>query len=480
VGGDVKMTISKIKADVLNLVNKTSDPSGTEGQVIYNSTDKKIKLFDGSSWGDVGGGAGSWLSKFQDNVLEYDTGTVALNGGSPSVGNNMLSYGWSAMSGGSGSKTALYQNTTTRTGSLGQGFTGDDLFGIYFPFTTTTNKIRLKGWIYPNASGTCYVGVKDSSSADTTVTAGPVICLEYVYNSTMKFQLRNSGGTVDIESNLGWAYTSWVYYEIEIDMVEETARILVSTSDGNASPTGTFGAILDLSGQTFGTPSKAVFGGDATADHTWYMDDIYLQEFEYTTYDDFNSYPISLKWAGSSLWTLTTSGLGDRGVDIIATGSDYRGKGKSGCTGKECNLYARNGSNTNTAGQYDLKTASLPTGKSAYFFKGGWWIGRSSVQNSKGQVYAVINSVNYLLVNDDYAGTASSTAFNGQASTRENSLIIFKEADDTYTGVWGGGKILVKGLSSVTDFGLHCTGASCSGGLGCSADAIIGDVRWLE
>jgi len=37
----------------LELANFTADPSGIEGQVIYNSTDKKVKFYDGSSWVEV-------------------------------------------------------------------------------------------------------------------------------------------------------------------------------------------------------------------------------------------------------------------------------------------------------------------------------------------------------------------------------------------------------------------------------------------
>jgi len=51
------MVIAKIKADKLNLTNKTSDPSGAEGELYYNSTDKKMKYYNGSGWEDMGGGS---------------------------------------------------------------------------------------------------------------------------------------------------------------------------------------------------------------------------------------------------------------------------------------------------------------------------------------------------------------------------------------------------------------------------------------
>ena len=50
------MTISKVCTDSLLFENKSSDPAGTEGQVVYNSTDKKLKYYDGTAWVDAGAG----------------------------------------------------------------------------------------------------------------------------------------------------------------------------------------------------------------------------------------------------------------------------------------------------------------------------------------------------------------------------------------------------------------------------------------
>ena len=44
------MTIAALKADTLLLVNKSSDPSGIEGEVYYNSTLNVLKVYDGSAW----------------------------------------------------------------------------------------------------------------------------------------------------------------------------------------------------------------------------------------------------------------------------------------------------------------------------------------------------------------------------------------------------------------------------------------------
>ena len=43
------MTIAEINADTV-LFEPQSEPSGEEGDVYYNSTDKKLNYYDGSQW----------------------------------------------------------------------------------------------------------------------------------------------------------------------------------------------------------------------------------------------------------------------------------------------------------------------------------------------------------------------------------------------------------------------------------------------
>ena len=49
------MTIASMKADKVQLENQGSDPAGTEGDMIYNSADKKLKFYNGTAWIDTGG-----------------------------------------------------------------------------------------------------------------------------------------------------------------------------------------------------------------------------------------------------------------------------------------------------------------------------------------------------------------------------------------------------------------------------------------
>jgi len=37
----------------VKLKDFSSDPSGEEGMMIYNSTDKKMKFYDGTAWVDA-------------------------------------------------------------------------------------------------------------------------------------------------------------------------------------------------------------------------------------------------------------------------------------------------------------------------------------------------------------------------------------------------------------------------------------------
>lgn len=44
------MAIAKLKSDSVILESKTSDPTGTEGQLYYNSTNKVFKYYNDTEW----------------------------------------------------------------------------------------------------------------------------------------------------------------------------------------------------------------------------------------------------------------------------------------------------------------------------------------------------------------------------------------------------------------------------------------------
>ena len=67
------MAISKLSSNSVIYDLKSSAPSGTIGEVYYNSTDKALKVHDGDAWQAIGGGAFSVTAKTADyTVLAAD------------------------------------------------------------------------------------------------------------------------------------------------------------------------------------------------------------------------------------------------------------------------------------------------------------------------------------------------------------------------------------------------------------------------
>jgi hypothetical protein len=67
---------------VLRLGQFTTAPSGTEGALYYNTTEKKAKVFSNAAWGDLGGGALGLLPSYtttQRNALSPTTGQQIYN-----------------------------------------------------------------------------------------------------------------------------------------------------------------------------------------------------------------------------------------------------------------------------------------------------------------------------------------------------------------------------------------------------------------
>ena len=68
----------------LNLgIAESSDPSSgnTEGDLIFNTTDDKLKVYDGTQWKKVGGGAGESLDALSEDIRYYiPTATLSTTG----------------------------------------------------------------------------------------------------------------------------------------------------------------------------------------------------------------------------------------------------------------------------------------------------------------------------------------------------------------------------------------------------------------
>jgi len=50
---DIGYNTVKIRGSYIDLPPLTSNPTGVEGRLCYNSTDKKARFYDGASWRDM-------------------------------------------------------------------------------------------------------------------------------------------------------------------------------------------------------------------------------------------------------------------------------------------------------------------------------------------------------------------------------------------------------------------------------------------
>ena len=74
---------------VLRLGQYATDPSGTEGALYYNTTDKKTKIYSSAAWSDLGGGASLWVASGTAVAFDNDTyigGDIYLKGIKISLG----------------------------------------------------------------------------------------------------------------------------------------------------------------------------------------------------------------------------------------------------------------------------------------------------------------------------------------------------------------------------------------------------------
>tara|TARA_A200000159_G_scaffold164843_1_gene196709 strand:+ start:2048 stop:2641 length:594 start_codon:yes stop_codon:yes gene_type:complete len=75
-GNDTDGLAEFTNADTVLLPTHSSDPTGTtEGEMIYNSTDDKIKIYDGSAWVVVG----NTTEQIQDIIGGMVTGNTETN-----------------------------------------------------------------------------------------------------------------------------------------------------------------------------------------------------------------------------------------------------------------------------------------------------------------------------------------------------------------------------------------------------------------
>ena len=74
------MAVAKIQADTVNYELQVADPSGVEGDTIYNSTSKKLKFHNGTVFTEAGGGASFTITNKSANYVITAAEANGFNG----------------------------------------------------------------------------------------------------------------------------------------------------------------------------------------------------------------------------------------------------------------------------------------------------------------------------------------------------------------------------------------------------------------
>ena len=175
---DVNMSQNEVQNAVLQ--NLASDPSGgIAGQVYYNTTVKKFRIYDGTAWKEWGDGEGSVSSVAVENAT--DGGLTVL--GSPITGSGTITIGHSNQITAQ-TTSAVYPITVDSNGHITALGTAVDLT-TYAPLASPA----LTGT--PTAP-TATAGTNTAQIATTAFVAEAVSDLE----SAVKYKGTVSGGTL--------------------------------------------------------------------------------------------------------------------------------------------------------------------------------------------------------------------------------------------------------------------------------------------
>ncbi|MCD6595550.1 hypothetical protein J7L68_07745 [bacterium] len=182
-------------SDYLQLGGLTAPPGAGEGKIYYNSTDKTLYLWDGTTWQDLVGGGGGGVTGIRSNTNPYLTGDVTLQEGTnitlSQVGNTVTIDASSPVHDHWGENWSGTGNglTLTSTGGTGHGIKVD----------ITGQSTNGTGW--GNSGNNSYNAVSGVSTG-SQFSAGAYGYCDGTSN--------NSGGVVGAYSSVTWAGLGYI------------------------------------------------------------------------------------------------------------------------------------------------------------------------------------------------------------------------------------------------------------------------------
>lgn len=240
--------------EIQNLVihKQTSDPTGAEGQVYYNSSTDKVKVYNGSAWISIAGDIES-VATTTSNQL------TVTNGTGPDVSLAIVTA--AIANGGTGLATAdqIHTFVTTQTDSIAADTSGNAATATALETARTIGGVSFDG-----TANIDLPGVNTSGNQDTSGTAAKVTVTEdSSSNTNYNVVFHNGSNALLDESSTG----GFFYNPSTETLSVKNLNVTVKTTQKEVELINTSGGII-FEGDTNNDFETTLDVVDPTADRT--------------------------------------------------------------------------------------------------------------------------------------------------------------------------------------------------------------------
>ena len=240
--------------EIQNLVihKQTSDPSGAEGQVYYNSSTDKVKIYNGSAWISIAGDIES-VATTTSNQL------TVTNGTGPDVSLAIVTA--AIANGGTGLATAdqIHTFVTTQTDSIAADTSGNAATATALETARTIGGVSFDGTANINLPG-----VNTSGTQDTSGTAAKVTVTEDTSSNTNYNVVFHNGSNALLDESS----TGGFHYNPSTETLSvKNLNVTVKTTQKEVELINTSGGVV-FEGDTANDFETTLDVVDATADRT--------------------------------------------------------------------------------------------------------------------------------------------------------------------------------------------------------------------
>ena len=240
--------------EIQNLVihKQTSDPTGAEGQVYYNSSTDKVKVYNGSAWISIAGDIES-VATTTSNQL------TVTNGTGPDVSLAIVTA--AIANGGTGLATAdqIHTFVTTQTDSIAADTSGNAATATALETARTIGGVSFDG-----TANIDLPGVNISGNQDTSGTAAKVTVTEDTSSNTNFNVVYHNGSNALLDESSGGGF----HYNPSTETLSvKNLNVTVKTTQKEVELINTSGGVV-FEGDTANDFETTLDVVDATADRT--------------------------------------------------------------------------------------------------------------------------------------------------------------------------------------------------------------------